>query len=273
MKSVLLHVNDDAGQESRLLAALAISRQHGARLTCIQVTPVSDYVVTDPFGGMHQVAMLFEHLAAQAVEARTRLEARLSSEQVAWDWSVHDGGVAATIINRSLFADLIVLSQEGHTERAAARSLPLVADVAIHARTPVLAVPVDGQAFDPGGIAVIAWNGAPEAAHAVRAALPMLRRASAVHIITLAEDTDVPVDGIRRYLEDHGITAGCSPHSLNEKNSRRSALPSCRSASCRLCRDGCLWSLAFPRGGSWRGVAPYAGTKYCPAVVGTLTST
>ena len=217
MKSVLFHVNDDTGQESRLVAALAIARQHGARLTCIQVTPVSDYVVTGPFGGMHQVTMLFEHLAAQAVEARTRLEARLSQERVPWEWSVHDGGVAATIISRSRLADLIVLSHEGRTERAAARSLPLVADVAIHARTPVLAVPIEGQAFDPDGVAVIAWNGSPEAAHAARAALPMLKLASAVHIITLAEEKDLPIDDIRRYLEDHGITAECNAHGLSGK--------------------------------------------------------
>lgn len=215
MKSVLLHISDDEGQESRLIAALAVARQQAARLTCIQITPVSDYVVTDPFGGMHEVAMLFEHLAAQAVELRTRIEARLGQERVAWEWSVHDGGVAGTLVSRSRLADLIVLSQEGRTGRAGARQVPLVADVAIHARTPVLAVPVEGPAFDPGGVAMIAWNGSPESAYAVRVALPLLRLASAVHVITVDENERPPMDDIRRYLEDHGVTAECAQHGLN----------------------------------------------------------
>ena len=218
MKSVLLHVNDDAGQEARLLAALAIVRQQDARLTCIQVTPVSDYVVTDPFGGMYEVKTLFEHLAKQAVEARARIETRLANEGVDWEWSIHDGEVAGTIVQRSQLSDLIVLSQADSARGARSYPLSLVADVAVHARTPVLAVPITGPAFDPGGVAMVAWNGSPEAAHAARAALPMLKRAGAVRLITFDEDEDFPVDDVRRYLAAHGVTAESARHRLDGKS-------------------------------------------------------
>ena len=217
MKSVLLHVNDDAGQEARLLAALAVVRQHEARLTCIQVTPVSDYVVTDPFGGMYEVATMFDHLAKQAVEARGKIEARLAHEGVEWDWSIHDGGVAGTIVRRSQLSDLIVLSQGDDAQGAQLRPLSLVADVALHSRTPVLVVPVAGQAFDPAGVAMIAWNGSPEAAHSVQAALPLLKAASAVLVITFEEKQDFPMDDVRQYLAAHGVDARCVEDSLNEK--------------------------------------------------------
>ena len=216
MKSVLLHVNDDAGQEARLLAALAVVSQHSARLTCIQVTPVSDYVVTDPFGGMYEVKTLFEHLAEQAVEARTRVEARLATENVKWEWSIHDGDVAGTIVRRSQLSDLIVLSQADTAHRAKSEPLSVTADVAVHARTPVLAVPITGPAFDPAGIAMIAWNGSPEAAHAVQAALPMLKAAGAVHVVTFDEEEDFPMDDVRQYLAAHGVMADCDEHSLDE---------------------------------------------------------
>ena len=52
MKSIVLKANDDDGLESRLVAALAVAHQQHGRLACMQVTPVSDYVATDPFGGM-----------------------------------------------------------------------------------------------------------------------------------------------------------------------------------------------------------------------------
>ena len=217
MKSILLHVNDDPGQESRLLATLALVRQHGARLTCVQVTPISDYVVTDPFGGMYQVQTLLEQLANKAVEARSQIEDRLVNESLEWDWSVYDGDVAGTIVQRSQLSDLIVLSQADNA-RPRPRPQSLVADIALHVRTPVLAVPIAAPAFNPGGLAMIAWNGSPEAGHAVRAALPMLKRASSVHVVTFDENEDLPANDLRQYLAAHGIATECAIHHLDGKS-------------------------------------------------------
>ena len=64
---------------------------------------------------------------------------------------------------------------------------------------------------------MIAWNGSPEAAHAVRAALPLLKLASAVQIISFNEDQNFPMADVRRYLDAHGVTAGCNEHRLDGK--------------------------------------------------------
>lgn len=217
MKSILLHVNDDAGQEARMLAALAIVRQHSARLTCMQVTAISDYVVTDPFGGMYQNQMLLEHLAKQALDVRARVEERLATEGLDWNWSINDGDVAGTIVQRSQLSDLIVLSQTDNARGNRTRPQSLVTDVAIHARAPVLAVPISELTFNPGGIAMVAWNGSSEAGHAVRAALPMLKKASGVHVITFDENHESSNDEVRQYLAAHGITAECAERQLEGK--------------------------------------------------------
>ena len=217
MKSILLHVNDDDGLESRLAAALTVAHQQHGHLSCIQVTPVSDYVATDPFGGVYELKTLFENLAERAVKARIRVEALLAKENIELDWSIHEDGVAASIVSQSRLADLIVLSLADHARRKASYPLPLVADVSIHSRTPVLAVPVAGPAFDPAGTAMIAWNGSPEAAHAVRAALPLLKFASAVQVISFDEEQNFPMADVQRYLAGHGVTAECNEHKLNGK--------------------------------------------------------
>lgn len=217
MKSILLYVNDDEGLESRLAAALAIAHQQGSRLLCIQVTPVSDYVAIDPFGGVYQLKTLFDDLAERAAEARTRLEARLTKEKIEWDWSIYDDGVAASVVSHSRLADLIVLNQADHNGSKSVHPLSLVADVSIHARTPVLAVPIAATGFNPAGSAMIGWNGSPEAAHAVRAALPLLKMASAVQVISFDENQSFPMADVRRYLAAHGVTAGCNDHKLNGK--------------------------------------------------------
>lgn len=110
-----------------------------------------------------------------------------------------------------------MLSIANHGRSKSVHPLPLVADVSIHSRTPVLAVPIASAAFDPAGTAMIAWNGSPEAAHAIRAALPLLKTASAVQVISFDEGQNYPMADVRQYLAAYGITTVCNEHKLDGK--------------------------------------------------------
>ena len=159
MKSILLHIHEDEGQEARFSVACDLARAFDGHLTCVQVTPLSAYVAADPFGGFYPIAGLYEYLNEQNRIIRSRLEKRLAQEKLQWDWQDCDGDVAQTLVSQSRLADLVVLSQSGVGQHDGARPLPLVADVAINTRAPVLAVPANVTAFDPGGTAIVAWNG------------------------------------------------------------------------------------------------------------------
>src|SRR5690606_22471941 len=56
-----------------------------------------------------------------------------------------------------------------------------------------------------------AWNGSPEASHALQAALPLLKLASAVHLITIAEGgpaaNRLPATDANEYLGYHGLSS------------------------------------------------------------------
>ena len=195
-----------------------------------------------------------EHLAERAFETRTGVEARLAKQNVEWDWSIHEDGVAASIVSRSRLADLIVLSLIDHTRSKSVHPLPLVADVSIHARTPVLAVPHAGPAFDPAGVAMIAWNGSPEAAHALRAALPLLKMASAVQVISFDEEQSFPMADVRRYLAKHSITAGCNEHKLDGRTTGEA-----------LCHISTVLSAAYIAMGA------YGHTRFREAVLGGVS--
>ena len=52
MKSILLYANRDPGLESRLQAALDVTRMFEGHLTCLQVTPYVSFIMGDPFGGV-----------------------------------------------------------------------------------------------------------------------------------------------------------------------------------------------------------------------------
>lgn len=208
MKSVLLYANDDPGLEARLKAALDIVRFFNGHLICLHATPYHAFLMGDPFGGIYALPVVVEQLAKTEKAQRTRIEERLSREAVSWEWLQLDGPPEQVISDRSRLADLVVLSLPAgrgdlHDSRA-----DMAAEIAVHARGPVLALPVAVKPFEVVGPAVIAWNGSPEAAHSLRLGLPLLRSASAIHIVTVREEQSrFPAIDASRYLARHGITS------------------------------------------------------------------
>ncbi len=207
MRNILVHVHEDDGQEARLAAALDLVRTFDGHLICVQVTPYYYYVASDPFGGYYALPELIEAETKREEEDRGRIEARLHGENISWDWIRYDGDASRCLVSAARLVDLIVLSQAVRPP-AAQEPIPAVADVAIHARTPVLAVPRNTKGMNATGTAAVAWNGSLEASHALRFALPMLRRAAAVHIITVVEEgAGFPPTSACSYLSRYGINA------------------------------------------------------------------
>ena len=204
MKNLFLYADKDAGLEARLQAAFDVSRAFEGHLTCLQLTPFDTYVMPDALDGGYALQALLEDLRAAQEANRPILEERLRREGMSWDWLRVDGPPASVLARRSWLADLIVLSLP---EPAYDGPRSLVGEVAVHAGAPVLAMPLAARSFECTAPAVVAWNGAREAAHALRAALPMLRQASDVHIVTVTEDDTAgfPATEVSEYLALHGI--------------------------------------------------------------------
>lgn len=209
MKIILLHIHDDDAADCRLQVALDLARAHGAHLHCLQVTPYTAYVAGDGFSGAAYIMTdIVDAVAAHERQLRADTSAALKHEDVPWSYERCDGDPATTIVQRARLADLVVLSRALKVRRER-EPLPLAGDVALHGRTPVLAVPTGTKQFDETGPALVAWNGSAEAANALKAALPMLRRASAVNLVTITEPSDTPFPAIEacRYLARHDVKA------------------------------------------------------------------
>lgn len=208
MKAVLLHANEDLGFEARFAAALAVARAFGGRLTCLHVTPFNAFTMGDPFGGVYALPVLMEKAREAEEEHRARVEQRLRNEGVDWDWLSHDGMPAQILADKSRLCDLIVTSRP-FADYDGPRSV--TADTAVHSRTPVLAVPPGLQAFDCSARAMVAWNGSPEAAAALRLSLPLIALGGKAEIVAVTEDDcDCAGDEPCRYLRLHGIDSALS---------------------------------------------------------------
>jgi nucleotide-binding universal stress UspA family protein len=204
MKDILMLANSDAGFAGRLGVTMDLARLFDAHLSCIQTTAYDAFLLTDPFGGMYALPEVVDRIRTDEEAHRQACEEKLRGGGVPWTWLHGDGEAAQVLAQRSRLADLVVVSIPEPGERPVARNV--AGDLAIHARGPVVAVPNGANRFDGFGAALVAWNGSAESSHGLRAALPLLKKAGAVHIVTVSDDrTDFPATEACEYLSRHGV--------------------------------------------------------------------
>lgn len=205
MKAILLYANDDAALESRLQAAIELTRAFEGHLTCLHVTPYDAFIVGDPFGGFYASPRVVEQLGKDEEAHRARVEARLEQAGISWEWLNYNGQAASVLVAYSRLADLVIVSMSVASDGLDG-PLSLAADVALHARSSIFAVPCGTAKIDCLEIAVVAWNGSAEAGQALRLALPILRQAKSVHIVSVKEENiKFSAAAAGGYLELHGV--------------------------------------------------------------------
>ena len=203
MKNILLLVHDDPGQEARVQAALDLTRALDGHLTCLDVAAMP-VISGDIYSATVEVQLLTDQ-RNRAAQNRDRLKARLTGEDVPWNWVEAAGQIAPSLAEAAKMADLIVLSRRldspsEHDMRAIAGQVVIASDRA------VVAVPEHSRGFDPAGVALIAWNGSDEAMKAVQEAVPLLQLARNVTIVEIDHgNVETPAEDAATYLSRHGI--------------------------------------------------------------------
>lgn len=205
MKSILLLAHDDAGQEARLRCALDLTRALAGHLTCVDVTVIPPLLVTD-FINTGGTSLLLTQEKDREAANRTLLKQRLRGEDVAWDWIDAAGDPSDCLRRVSTFADVIVVSRElddfpvpgmGH----------VAGELVVRTGRPVLAVPPTATRLELGR-ALVAWDGSVHAACALRAAVPLLRRALRVVLLEVMDGSvQVPAEDAALYLSRYDVPA------------------------------------------------------------------
>jgi nucleotide-binding universal stress UspA family protein len=207
MTSILLHISDDEGLDARKQVALDIARAFNGHLTCLQAVNMEIFAPGDFYGSAMAAAL--PAIKKKAEELREKVEADLGNEGVQWDWLFEDGMAEHRLLAHSALKDLIVVGPHDIGEKRKGPS-HMVGDLVIRSRTPVMVVPADQKELDCSAPAMVAWNGSNEACHALRAALPLLKRAAKVYLATVTEGADrdgydFPPLGGATYLSRHGV--------------------------------------------------------------------
>jgi nucleotide-binding universal stress UspA family protein len=204
MKTIMVLIHDDVCQEARLQCALDIVRAVEGHLVCLDVVPMP--VMADGFGVGGGVGVLLIDEREREDNNVTRLEQRLSQEDVSYEWARVLSHSDVAITDNARLVDLIVVGKQGVGDMS--ESGDTAARLAELTSAPVLLVPTDQRRIDLFGKALVIWNGGAAADAAVRAAVPLLKRASEVEVLTIGqEDGDGNPNDVAAYLARHGCRA------------------------------------------------------------------
>jgi nucleotide-binding universal stress UspA family protein len=216
-KTILISLNNEPRAPELIAAAAAIARPAQAHVVGLYVMPPlfmpSDVIL--PMGADFYEDQVTEH-RAQAERIRTVFDRLTMGEPFVAEWRVYGDArmayepIAAGVIDQSRAADVVIVSQG-----VDGKDPPMLTDiaerVALEGGRPVLVIPANWQACEYGRDVAVAWNDSREATRATFDALPLLKHARKVRLITVGEQGNgdgkntIPAAEIAATLARHGL--------------------------------------------------------------------
>lgn len=208
MRNVLVYADDSPALAARMESALAIGRRNESHLSFLISSPFQQFVAIDPFGGMYVAAQQLAKAQLADQELEQRLSAELTREDVPWDVAIAEGDALSALSLAATLTDLVIVPLAGADRRHGMMPPMMAGDLAMTVPVPVLAIPENSAPIDLDAPVMIAWNGSPQAAHALRAAVPLMRDARQVVMVTVgADEGRIAGEDALIYLSRHGIHA------------------------------------------------------------------
>lgn len=185
--SILVPLDGDDDNAAILRSALDVAEHFSAHVDAMHVR--ADARDVAPMFGEGMSGEMMEEMIASAERAANEKAARVETlfqstcgKSDLAHWMVVDGREDEHIAWRGRLSDLIVVARGGENA-SPMRDLSLHAALFESGR-PVLVLPPGGEGSGLPSTVAIAWNGTPQAAHAVQGAMPLITRAKAVHVLT-----------------------------------------------------------------------------------------
>jgi len=197
LKNIMVHLDQAPACQSRLDAAITLAKQHGAELTglCVYSSP------------------RLKNPEKQLAEIHEMFMRQTERNGVAAEWLDVDLGFLQTGVDEMIgyyasFTDLLVVSQSFSVDRdkqyAAITSLERLL---LGSGQPILIIPGHGTFPHIGDRIMVAWKAGPKASRAMHDAMPLLRSAKHVNLVSIGKTTFSPDESERlsRYLALHEV--------------------------------------------------------------------
>jgi nucleotide-binding universal stress UspA family protein len=187
-KDILVHVDGAKAAERRVEAAAVLAEANEAHLVGLHVASAAEEMPwIEGYATEMVIRYATERAEADRARAREIFERQTAGRAMTREWRETGGLADRTVALHGRYADLIVLGQSDPAAAPFGASPGIAEHVPLSAGRPCLILPYAGQWPTLGQRALVAWDGGREAARAVNDALPLLRRAERVTIVTIGE--------------------------------------------------------------------------------------
>jgi nucleotide-binding universal stress UspA family protein len=249
MKTILVPTEQTGAMEQALNCALLLAEKFAGRIEGFALRPaVAEMVAMDPDAGMTMVAVKendadmvrqAEELFRGFMQRRNvpQQSAEASPATVAWAWNADAPSGHDFVGSYGRVFDIIVLARPG--EEWQSPSMVTLESALFESGRPVLIAPPTSPRSLATNV-LIAWNRSTEQARATAFAMPLLKRAERVTILTVEGATVAGPSGeeLARSLAAHGIAAATMTLPASKTNAGETILRKAAELGCDLIVKG-----------------------------------
>lgn len=216
LTNIVVHVDATDRAEERVKLASQLAQRDDGHLTGI-------FAIPEPFVSAYMAAGyvpgdIFEQIRVEAeADSKTAQETFSQIAQavgVKSEWRTEDGLASAVMARHARYADLAVVGKGDYDEPAKFPHPELAADLVMTSGRPVIVVPNSGHFDTCGSRILVCWNASREATRAVNDAMPFLKTADKVTVLSVdphkssgGDHGDIPSADIALHLARHGVKA------------------------------------------------------------------
>ena len=214
-RTIMVHVDGLEGATARVRLAATLAARFDATLVGFAATPLRlPLELYDAALGTVALGPDSAEVDRAAIEAdfardKAAFRQAASNTRLETDWREVFEEPAVAVITAATIADLIVLGSGDHTLLGNLNA-PNVGDVVLHTGRPLLVVPARYAGTDAGTSIVVAWKNTPQSQRALSDALPFMKGAAKVVLLSVQEKgggDDPSLADALGFLIRHGIAA------------------------------------------------------------------
>ena len=218
-RSLLVFLDQDPLCAARTQVAIQLAKVLDCHLIGVAPTGLIDLPVSQQINpALEELsAMAWSALRGQAEQASERFRQQCRAAGVKSVEAVTDeSDKARSLVRHAHCSDLTVLTQADPNAPGHRFAQALVEQVVLYSARPTLVLPYAGRVATLGSNVLVAWDDSREAARALSDALPLLRLAKRVQVLSWSEGgTDDKtlrprLDALNQWLKWHGISADLS---------------------------------------------------------------
>lgn len=240
-RDIVVHLTLDPRNAARTQIAIGMARRFGARISGLYTVPppnvpyyMGEYIPTE------LIQKQMDEAQKASVGAKQDFLSTCASAGIEHRWLSSDLAPVEALRLAARCSDIAIVGQPDPNPSDPA-AIPYGTDVlphelALQAGRPILAVPYAGSAPELGRRILVAWNGKREAARALHDAMPLLRGAEVVHLITLGPERKgrAALAEIADHLQRHGLRLESAVIAANGTKVGQALLNEAKSRGCDM---------------------------------------